>query len=92
MFENTNFFCVGDGPTEYLDVNKLMLFFALYDRSASKEERVKFMFRMLADEISNPNEELRISAQNKTAAAVIEILTTLSCKLTATYIKSVSSL
>lgn len=27
-----------------------MLFFALYDRSATKEDRIAFLFEMLADE------------------------------------------
>jgi len=45
----TDFFQLESQP-EYFDFTKLMLFFALYDRSATKEDRIGFLFGMLADE------------------------------------------
>ncbi len=76
----------------YFDFTKLILFVALYDKSADKEDKIVFLFKMLADESSDEKqaEEAKISYGSVLAEQIVVYLTRISCSLTAAIIKEVS--
>ena len=93
--QKTEFFKVeGCDPDQY-DYTKLALLFLLYTETASPEDKVMFLFHAMYDEVADliheQNHPHQITGVNNGhAKKVIEILTTISSKITAQILKEVS--
>ena len=92
FFDKTNFFKFENA--DGFDYHKLLLFFILYSETQCKEDKVKILFYLMADEQADiynrelmDNNDPMISCSRGPAKHVIEILTTLTSSMPAEVIK-----